>query len=128
MHAMARAAATVLARSGRSCGVAPCLLVGRGARDSVGLDAAGRAANLAGRVRFRSRGAPQPASAVVLLDDVLTTGATVTASLAELHRNGIAVAGVLVLASVPRLRPTALVRRPAGENRPGGGCVPARGR
>jgi predicted amidophosphoribosyltransferase len=102
--AMARAAARVLAGTGRPTGVAPCLSLTRGTRDSVGLDAAGRAANLAGRIRFRPKGAPTRSASVVLLDDVLTSGATVTGSLQALSVVGVGVAGVLVLASVPPLR------------------------
>jgi len=105
---MARAAARLLAGLGRPTGVAPCLSLARGARDSVGLDAAGRAANLAGRIRFRPGGAPTPSAAPVLLDDVLTSGATVTGSLQSLATAGFQVAGVLVLASVPPLRPLVL--------------------
>jgi predicted amidophosphoribosyltransferase len=85
-------------------------VLARGTRDSVGLDAGQRAANLAGRVRFTPRGSPPPGAAVVLLDDVLATGATVTASMAALHRHRLTVAGVLVLAAVPALRPAVLPR------------------
>jgi len=108
VQAMARAAARTLAELGRPTGVAPCLSLARGARDSVGLDAAGRAANLAGRIRFRRGGVPTPSAAAVLLDDVLTSGATVTGSLQSLATAGFPVAGVLVLASVPPLRPLVL--------------------
>ncbi|HET8591755.1 MAG TPA: phosphoribosyltransferase family protein [Nakamurella sp.] len=111
--AMARAAAAVLAAEGSPTGVARCLVLARGTRDSVGLDAAQRAANLAGRVRFLPRGSPPPGAAVVLLDDVLTSGATVTASLAALHGYGQRVVGALVLAAVPALRPAVLGVAPA---------------
>jgi len=73
---MARAAARQLAGEGRRAGVAPCLVTAGAARDSVGLDAAQRAANLGGRVRWRLAGAPPDGAVVVLVDDVLTTGAT----------------------------------------------------
>ncbi len=104
--AMARAAARRLAAAGRPCGVAPCLRTAGRARDSVGLDAAGRAANLAGRVRFDPRAAPSPGAAVVLVDDVLTTGATAAAACATLADAGFTVAAVLTLAAVPRWRST----------------------
>lgn len=102
--AMARAAAQRLATAGRGCGVAPCLHTAGRAGDSVGLDAAGRAANLAGRVRFDVRAAPSPGAAVVLIDDVLTTGATVAAACGTLADAGLTVVAVLTLAAVPRWR------------------------
>jgi predicted amidophosphoribosyltransferase len=103
--AMARAAATVLADAGRRVAVAPCLYLARGTRDSVGLTAAGRAANLARAVRFRREAAPPVGAAVVLLDDVLTSGATMTRSSMTLFAHGLRPVGALVLASVPELRP-----------------------
>jgi predicted amidophosphoribosyltransferase len=103
MTAMARAAATVTAAAGLSSGVAPCVFTGRGARDSVGLDAAARRANLEGRVRWRERSAPPPGAPVVLVDDVLTTGATAVAATAVLHLRGYPVQAVLTLAAVPPL-------------------------
>jgi predicted amidophosphoribosyltransferase len=115
--AMARAAAAVLASAGRRTGVAPCLYLARGTRDSVGLTAAGRAANLARAVRFRAAAAPPPGAPVVLLDDVLTSGATVTRASMTLFSHGLRPVGALVLASVPALRP-ALVKR-APQNGPG---------
>lgn len=109
--AMARSAARLLAGLGRCTGVAPCLTLTRGTRDSVGLDAAQRAANLADHIRFRDGGAPPAGASAVLLDDVLTSGATVTGSLAALRRSGVSAVGVLVLASVPAPRPAMLARR-----------------
>ena len=103
--AMARSAARRLAGAGRSTGVAPCLDLAPGTRDSVGLDAAARAANLAGRVRFRAAASPPAGSEVVLLDDVLTSGATVSAAMRTLHEAGVTVGTVLVVAAVPPLRP-----------------------
>lgn len=110
--AMARAAATVLAAAGRRIAVTPCLYLARGTRDSVGLTAAGRAANLAHAVRFRPEAAPPAGAAVVLLDDVLTSGATMTRSSMTLYAHGLRPVGALVLASVPELR-RAMVARSA---------------
>lgn len=99
--AMARAAAQATAGQGHPTGVAPCLFTAGSARDSVGLDAAGRAANLADRVRWRSSGAPPPRATVIVVDDVVTTGATTIAACRALRDAGIDVAGVLALAAVP---------------------------
>ncbi|MFD1813431.1 ComF family protein [Rhodococcus gannanensis] len=66
-------------------------------RDSVGLSARERAANLSGRIRVES---PRPAGGprtVLLVDDVLTTGATATESVHALARAGVRVDGVLVI-------------------------------
>ena len=76
------------------------LRLARRARDSVGLDAAERAANLAGRVRVRPAELPRPRGSgdlVLLVDDVVTSGATLRACRAALGRCGVPVAGALVL-------------------------------
>ncbi len=115
---MARMAATVLAAHGRPAGVAPCLHLSGKARDSVGLDAAARAANLAGAIRFDARAAPPPGAFTVLLDDVLTSGATVGGSCEVLAASSVTLGGVLVLAAVPSpqkpLLPVSAHRRPGG--------------
>lgn len=99
--AMARTAAARAAEAGFRVGVAPCLVTARSAADSVGLDATARAANLADRVRWHPAGSPPADSRVVLIDDVLTTGATALAASRLLRTRGTEVSGVLVLASVP---------------------------
>ena len=99
--AMARAAAELAAARGLPAGVAPCLVTAGAARDSVGLDAASRAANLADRVRWVRRGAPPPGAQVLVIDDVFTTGATTAAACRALRAAGLHVGGVLVIAAVP---------------------------
>jgi predicted amidophosphoribosyltransferase len=99
---LAEAAAARLASSGTAAVVAPALRLSGGARDSVGLDAAARAANLAGRIRPRRSGLPPAGTGVVLIDDVLTTGATVTESIAALRLVGLRPLGVIVLAVTER--------------------------
>ncbi|WP_416061376.1 ComF family protein [Rhodococcus indonesiensis] len=77
------------------CGL---LVTGRAVRDSVGLSAAQRQRNLAGRVRLRRAGPPAGAD-VLLVDDVVTTGATATESVRVLRAAGHRPCGVLVIAA-----------------------------
>lgn len=97
MSRLARHCAEVLASRGAAVAVAPALELTAGARDAVGLSRAQRAANLAGRVRLRRAGLPPPGTPVVLLDDVVTTGATVAACTRVLREAGVAVTAALTL-------------------------------
>ena len=74
--------------------VAPALRFKAFTRDSVGLSSSARQRNVAGRVRLLApvRGA------VVLVDDVVTTGATMTESVRVLHTAGVEVVAALALA------------------------------
>ena len=78
------------------------------AGDSAGLSAAARRANLAGTFAPRGRRAPvQPEAVLVLVDDVVTSGATLTeaaAVLASLRPDGPSVLAAVV-AATPRRRP-----------------------
>jgi predicted amidophosphoribosyltransferase len=94
---LAAAAASVLAGRGFEVAVAPALELAGSARDAVGLDRDERAANLAGRLRFRQAGRPPPGLPVVVLDDVVTTGATAAACVQALAAEGIEVSAVLTL-------------------------------
>ena len=87
-----------LARGDPGRSVAPALRLGRRARDSVGLDAAERAANLAGRLRVNARALPPAGATLVLVDDVVTTGATLRACRAALARADRDVTAAVVLA------------------------------
>jgi predicted amidophosphoribosyltransferase len=91
MVVVARACAAALARAGHEATVAPVLRLSGRARDSVGLDPEERVANLRGRLHCRHR-APKDA---VLLDDVITTGATAAACTAALQEAGTEVTTVL---------------------------------
>jgi predicted amidophosphoribosyltransferase len=63
--------------------------------DSVGLSSADRQRNIAGRVRV----VKPVAGEVVLVDDIVTTGATVCESVRVLHAAGARVAAVLTVAN-----------------------------
>ncbi|MEU0495672.1 ComF family protein [Mycobacterium sp. NPDC006124] len=63
-------------------------------RDSVGLSPGQRQRNIAGRVRVR----PGLSGEVLVLDDVVTTGATACESVRVLQTVGVRVAGVLAVA------------------------------
>jgi len=77
----------------------PVLSTARGARDSVGLNAAQRCANLHGRVQVAGA-LPTAQANVVLVDDVLTTGATAAAATVALAARGVRVHAVLVVCTV----------------------------
>ena len=111
---MARAAAASLAPEYVS--VPGLLRMRKGVRDSVGLGAAARASNVAGRIDFvpttppgRSVGSNTCGTTgvrgsygrtVLLVDDVLTTGATACESVRVLESFGVHPDGVLVVAAV----------------------------
>ena len=102
---LAQRAAAALAGAGVAAAVAPGLRMARGVRDSVGLAATARQANLAGRVLPRRAGLPPTGTPVVLVDDVVTTGATVAACTAALFQTGIEVSAIVVLAAAGRHAP-----------------------
>ncbi len=68
--------------------------------DQAGLSARARARNLSGQVRVRRWPRAGPGRAV-LVDDVLTTGATFAACVRALEPAGIAVVAGVVVASTP---------------------------
>lgn len=97
-----RIAAAVAARH---CGltVAPALRMRALTRDSVGLGSGARERNVAGRVLLRRRVLPDVTRSagcdVLLVDDVVTTGATLAESVRVLRSAGAAVAAALVIAA-----------------------------
>ncbi|UMP06142.1 ComF family protein [Amycolatopsis sp. EV170708-02-1] len=86
----------VLADKGKAATVAPVLKLGAGVRDAVGLTRAQRSANLDGRIRLVAGACREK---VVLLDDVITTGATAAACVRFLDISGIHVFAVVALAA-----------------------------
>ncbi|OEU97503.1 hypothetical protein AN217_06055 [Streptomyces qinglanensis] len=96
---MAREAAAVLRGEGMAAQVLPVLCLRRRVADQAGLGAAERTANLAGALEMVPGGVRLLGGGrVVLVDDVMTTGAT----LAEASRalGGVASAAVLAVRSV----------------------------
>lgn len=75
--------------------VVPALRMRALARDSVGLGTAARERNIAGRVLLRHT----PRTEVVLVDDIVTTGATARESVRVLRAAGVRVTAVLALAA-----------------------------
>lgn len=73
----------------------------RGVRDQVGLGARARARNVAGGVRWCARTSLAPGQPVLLVDDVLTTGATLAACERTVCQAGGIVVGALTLAVTP---------------------------
>jgi predicted amidophosphoribosyltransferase len=71
-------------------------------RDQAGLSAAARAANMRGSFAARRR----PAPPIVLVDDIVTTGATLSEAVRAFQTLGVAVAGAAVIADRPRMTPS----------------------
>jgi ComF family protein len=99
--AMARSAARRL-RSRYQTSVAATLVQTRGVRDQAGLDARARQANLAGGFRLRG---PVPTRATVLVDDLVTTGSSLSEAARVLRRAGVPVIGAATVAATQRRRP-----------------------
>lgn len=99
---LAAAAARALRRAGVPARAAPLLVQARRTADQSGLSTADRAANLAGALRVR-RGPLPPR--VVLVDDVVTTGATLAEAARALRDAGVAVSGAAVVAATRRRTP-----------------------
>ena len=97
-HALRLARAAAAAAGLRA---APLLVAARRVEDQSGLGAAERAANLTGALRARHPLAGLP---VVVVDDVMTTGATLVEAARALREAGAAVRGCAVVAATRRRR------------------------
>lgn len=76
--------------------VAPALRIKALTRDSVGLGTAARERNITGRVVLRGR---PPRTDVMVVDDIVTTGATARESVRILQAAGVRVVAVLTIAA-----------------------------
>jgi predicted amidophosphoribosyltransferase len=88
-------------RAGRRLGVpaVPALRLVRAVRDSAGLGAGERQANLAGAMVARPA---LPGAAALIVDDIVTSGATVAESVRALRHAGWRITGAVALAVTPR--------------------------
>ncbi|CAL9432102.1 Orotate phosphoribosyltransferase [Streptomyces sp. enrichment culture] len=97
---MALAAAAELRRGGRSARVLPVLRQRRAVADQAGLDARRRLANLAGALDTAAgAGRLLEQGPVVVVDDLVTTGASLAEAARALGRAGGRVAGAAVVAA-----------------------------
>ena len=99
--AMARSAARRL-RSRYPTSLAAALVQTRGVRDQAGLDAGARQANLSGGLRLR---APVPTRPTVLVDDLVTTGSSLSEAARVLRQAGVPLLGAATVAATERQRP-----------------------
>lgn len=88
----------VAARAGVT--TTPLLVTTRQTRDQRRLDQHGRRANVAGSLRARDAARRR----VIVLDDVVTTGATLAEAARALRASGAVVVGAVTLAATPRRR------------------------
>ncbi|MCM3885669.1 ComF family protein [Frankia sp. R82] len=123
-------AATVLRGRGYRVQVVPLLRPVRRLADQAGLGVRARAENLAGAFALRApaRAVPWPAAGsarprVLIIDDVVTTGATVREAARALREGALRPHAAVVVAATPSRRSGAatLVRRAEMATRPGGG-------
>jgi predicted amidophosphoribosyltransferase len=102
-----RRAAVLLRRVGYGCSVVPALRHRRAVADQAGLDAAARRENLASALGLRAQSTNLLAHrCVVLVDDVVTTGATLSEAARALRAYGIEPCGAAVIAATPRRGPS----------------------
>lgn len=99
---MTRVAAGHLRSEGLAAEVRPVLRVLARPADQAGLDASDRAANVRGRFVVRSLRGVRPEGGVILVDDVITTGATMREAQRALEGAGLSPVGAAVVAATAR--------------------------
>lgn len=109
-YALTASAADLLAASGRDVVVQRLLRTRPGVVDQAGLDAAARAANLAGSMHcpsaaLRRLAARRHRATLLVCDDVLTTGATAREAQRALESVGLRVTAVAAVAATRRRLP-----------------------
>jgi predicted amidophosphoribosyltransferase len=104
MLRVARVAARRLRRQGVDARVGRFLVSRSAVADQSTLGAAARAANLSGTMACRWSAARSPAGFVVVVDDVLTTGATAREAQRALEQAGLRVLGIATVAATRKLR------------------------
>ncbi len=116
--ALAARAVRAAVRRGHAVTYAPVLRPGRRVADQAGLSAAQRAANVTGALRapVDLRGA-----VCVLVDDIVTTGATLAEAARALRAAGACVPLAVTIAATPRRRRPPSDRRAGGFDRRAGG-------
>jgi predicted amidophosphoribosyltransferase len=94
---LGRVAARLLRGIGLDARVVPCLSLVRGVRDQAGLSATERADNLRGALTVGR----VPRGSAVVIDDIVTTGATLAEAVRALSRAGATVTGAATVAHRP---------------------------
>jgi predicted amidophosphoribosyltransferase len=117
---MARVAASVARGQGVAVRMLPCLRAARTVEDQAGLDAGQRLANLSGAMRVAGRHEGALAGRrMIVVDDIITTGATAAEACRALRAAGAVVCGVAVVAATSRRLPAS---RELGPRLPLGGA------
>lgn len=96
---LAARAALALNATGTRTGLAPVLTQVRRVADQAGLDSAARAANLTGSLRCRR---PLSGRSVVIVDDVVTTGATLAEAVRAVRAAGAGACLTVAIAATRR--------------------------
>ncbi len=100
---LARRAGARLRGDGIAASAVPLLMLGRRVSDQAGLGASARADNLAGAHRVRRRAVARlGGETVILVDDLITTGASLAEAARALRAAGLAVRATAVIAATPR--------------------------
>ena len=104
VRGLADIAAADLRRVGVRARASPVLRQARLVADQAGLDVAARAANQAGALAVRRPGSIR-GQAVIVVDDIVTTGSTAAEAARALAEAGAVVLAVAAVAVTPRRRP-----------------------